>query len=239
MLTESVKNLNGGNATLNKSLDAFSQTLSFAFAGSLFGKKAGIISEFVGAAIGLYNIFKGNNEELRNLTGEIEKNKDILQTFSSAAGEYSVNIEKLQSSQLSDADRGKIIAESNENLATILLNTPDNLKEGLKQAIESGDTSKISERIAEVQLTLQTLSLNTENLAKITALASDKQLLPEEIKQFTKAILETRTQKVKVIAGELIARQKLKEDVSSLLADQDFLKDFSNDLEDIFYEAGK
>lgn len=235
ILTESIKNLNGQNSTLSKSLDVASQTISFGFAGGLFGKKAGIVSALAGTALALYNILKDNNDQIKNLTGEIERNKDTLQTFSSAAGEYSVNIEKLQSSQLSDADRGKIIAESNENLATILLNTPDNLKEGLKQAIESGDTSKISERIAEVQLTLQTLSLNTENLAKITALAADKQLLPEEIKEFTKTILETRTQKGTSIAGELIARPKLKEDVRSLLADQDFLKEF----EDIVDESGK
>lgn len=235
ILTESIKNLNGQNLTLSKSLDVASQAISFGFAGGLFGKKAGIVSALAGAALALYNIFKDNNDQIKKLTGEIEKNKDILQTFSSAAGEYSVNIEKLQSSQLSDADRGKIIAESNENLATILLSTPNNLRDGLKQAIESGDTAKISERIAEVQLTLQTLSLNTENLAKITALASDKQLLPEEIKQFTKAILETRTQKGTSIAGELVARPKLKEDVRSLLTDQDFLKEF----EDIVDESGK
>lgn len=206
-----VQQLVGSETRLGKGIEAASTAISFALAGSIFGKGAGILTTIIGVALGLKNLLEqGTNVEINKLTESIQNNKDILQNFSSAATDYATSIEKLKSEEISDNERQQLLTKSNEALATILENTPEKLREGFKVAIESGNFNKINDKIGEIQSSLQINAINTENLANIMELTKDKQLTGDELNKFTAAILDLRTESGKSVRTQVLERPELK-----------------------------
>ena len=61
--------------------------------------------------------------------------KDKLDVFSSAVQSYNQVLEKLTDQTLSAEEKQKILSDSNENLATILTNTPSTLQKSLRDLI--------------------------------------------------------------------------------------------------------
>ena len=161
---------------------------------------------------GLINALGSADQATKDLIAASEDNKDTIQEFNSALGIYNANIEKLKDETISSVDQQKILAENNEALTKILLNTPDQLRDNLKTALSGGDSEKITQALSQVQVALQVSAANTHNLAKITQITSDKSLKPEEFARFSSAIASLQTQKGTTLAAEVAKNPKLLED---------------------------
>jgi len=179
----------------------------------------------VGAGIALSTLIPGlisalgsADQATKDLIVASEENKDKVQEFNSAFSSYSSNLEKLKDETISAGEKQKILSENNEQLSKILLNTPDQLRDNLKTALSGGDFEKVTAALSQVQVALQVSAANTDNLAKITQITSDKSLKPEEFNKLSTSILALQNER-----GISVA--------SSVMSNPQILKNFQKSLE--------
>jgi hypothetical protein len=158
---------------------------------------------------GLIGALGSADQATKDLIIASENNKDKLEAFSSAAQSYNQVLEKLKDETLTNAEKQKILSDSNESLATILSNTPTELQKSLKDAISAGNFDNITQYLGKIQIALQTSATNTDNLANIIQIATDNALEPKELQRFTDTILNFKTTKGTSLAGEIVRNPKL------------------------------
>ena len=173
------------------------------------GKKAAGGAFLTGILLSLVNSLNGLDQTTKDAISVSENNKDTLEEFSSAVQSYNQILEKLKDETLTNTEKEKILAESNESLATILTNTPAELQKNLKDAISSGNFDKVTEELGKVQIALQTQAVNSANLANILQLTADKSLKGEELQKFSNAIVSLRTRKGTSVGAEVIKNPEL------------------------------
>jgi TP901 family phage tail tape measure protein len=181
--------------------------LSFGASAAAFGggKKAFLSSTAIGLGYGLTGAFDTLTKTQKEAIVEAEKNKDILEQFSSQLSNYNIALEKLESSTLNSADRAKVLAESNESLSKILEVAPDEYRKNLISAIEGGNIQNIRDELARLQTVIQAQTANSESLAKIIAISSDQTISKEEIKGLTSALLGFRTKTGETLRATFLA----------------------------------
>jgi TP901 family phage tail tape measure protein len=158
---------------------------------------------------GLIGALGSADQATKDLIIASENNKDKLEAFSSAAQSYNQVLEKLKDETLTNAEKQKILSDSNESLATILSNTPTELQKGFKDAISAGNFDNITQYLGKIQIALQTSAINTDNLANIIQIAADSALEPKELQRFTDTILNLKTKQGTSLAGEIVRNPKL------------------------------
>ena len=173
------------------------------------GKKAAGGAFLTGILLSLVNSLNGLDQTTKDAISVSENNKDTLEEFSSAVQSYNQILEKLKDETLTNTEKEKILAESNESLATILTNTPAELQKNLKDAISSGNFDKVTEELGKVQIALQTQAANSANLANILQLTADKSLKGEELQKFSNAIVSLRTRKGTSVGAEVVKNPEL------------------------------
>jgi hypothetical protein len=181
------------------------------------GKKAAGGAFLTGVLLSLVNSLGSLDQTTKDAISASENNKDKLDAFSSAAQSYNQVLEKLRDETLTSAEKQKILAESNESLATILSNTPTELQKNLKDAVSSGNFDNITQTLGQIQIALQTSATNTDNLANIIQIAADKSLKANELQKFTDTILNFRTTKGTSVRGEIISNPKLRDEFTQEL----------------------
>jgi len=177
---------------------------------------------------GLINALGSQDQATKDLIVASENNKDTIQEFNSALGIYNANIEKLKDETISSVDQQKILAENNEALTKILLNTPDQLRDNLKTSLSGGDSEKITQALSQVQVALQVSAANTDNLAKITQITSDKSLKPEEFNKLSTSILSLQNERGISVASSVMANPQILKNFQKSLQTQPQIIDISN-----------
>jgi TP901 family phage tail tape measure protein len=207
-------------------------------AGSLGGGLKGGIGIGLATLIpGLINALSSVDQTTKDLIAASEDNKDKIEEFNSAFSSYSSNLEKLKDETISSTEKQKILSENNEQLSKILLNTPDQLRDNLKTALSGGDFEKITQALSQVQVALQVSAANTENLAKITQITSDKSLKPEEFNKLSTSILSLQNERGISVASSVMTNPEiLKNFQKSLQAPPKILDISSRDLADEIYK---
>jgi TP901 family phage tail tape measure protein len=201
------------------------------------GKKAAGGAFLTGILLNLVNSMNGLDDTTKEAIATSEDNKDKLDAFSSAVVSYNSVIEKLKDETITNAEREKILTDSNESLATILSSTPTELQKNLKDAISSGNFDKVSEELGKVQIALQTQVANSTNLANILQLTADKSLKPEEFQRLSNAIISLRTEKGTSVGAEVVKNPQLIKDFQKALeATPKALDISSRDLTDEIYK---
>ena len=160
---------------------------------------------------GLINALTSADETIKNLIVASEENKDKIEEFNSAFSSYSLNLEKLKDETISSVEKQKILSQNNEQLSKILLNTPDNLRENLAKVLSTGDFEKIAEGLNQVQTALQVQSANTQNLANILQITSDKKVTPAESSKLISSILGLQNERGMSLAGSAMSNPKILE----------------------------
>ncbi len=186
---------------------------------------------------GLINALGSADQATKDLIAASENNKDTIQEFNSALGIYNANIEKLKDETISSVDQQKILAENNEALTKILLNTPDQLRDNLKTALSGGDSEKITQALSQVQVALQVSAANTDNLAKITQITSDKSLKPEEFNKLSTSILSLQNERGVSVASSVMSNPQILKNFQKSLQTQPQIIDISN--RELADEVGK
>lgn len=177
---------------------------------------------------GLINALGSGDQATKDLIVASENNKDTIQEFNSALGIYNANIEKLKDETISSVDQQKILAENNEALTKILLNTPDQLRDNLKTALSDGDFENITQALSKVQVALQVSAANTDNLAKITQITSDKSLKPEEFNKLSTSILSLQNERGISVASSVMANPQILKNFQKSLQTPPQIIDISN-----------
>jgi TP901 family phage tail tape measure protein len=173
------------------------------------GKKVAGGAFLTGVLLNLVNSLNGLDDTTKEAIATSEDNKDKLDAFSSAVVSYNQVIERLKDETITNAEREKILTDSNESLATILSSTPTELQKNLKDAISSGNFDKVSEELGKVQIALQTQVANSTNLANVLQLTADKSLKGDELQKFTNAIIALRTGKGTSVGAEVVKNPEL------------------------------
>ena len=173
------------------------------------GKKVAGAAFLTGILLNLVNSLNGLDDTTKEAIATSEDNKDKLDAFSSAVVSYNQVIERLKDETITNAEREKILTDSNESLATILSSTPAELQKNLKDAISSGNFDKVSEELGKVQIALQTQVANSTNLANVLQLTADKSLKGDELQKFTNAIIALRTTKGTSVGAEVVKNPEL------------------------------
>ena len=181
------------------------------------GKKAAGGALVTGVLLSLVNSLNGLDQTTKDAISVSESNKDKLEVFSSAVQSYNQVLEKLTDQTLSAEEKQKILSDSNENLATILTNTPSTLQKSLRDAVSSGNFENITQTLGQIQIALQTSAINADNLASIMQITSDKSLKANELQKFTDAILNFRTTKGTSVRGEVLSNPKLRDEFTQEL----------------------
>lgn len=158
---------------------------------------------------GLINALTSTDQTIKDLIVASEENKDKIEEFNSAFSSYSSNLEKLKDETISSVEKQKILSQNNEQLSKILLNTPDNLKENLANALSTGDFEKIAEGLSQVQTALQVQSTNTQNLANILQITSDKKVTPAESSKLVSSILGVQNERGMSLSGAVMSNSKI------------------------------
>jgi len=181
------------------------------------GKKAAGGALLTGILLSLVNSLNSLDQTTKDAISVSESNKDKLETFSSAVQSYNQVLEKLTDQTLSTEEKQKILSDSNENLATILTNTPSTLQKSLRDAVSSGNFENITQTLGQIQIALQTSAINADNLASIMQITSDKSLKGNELQKFTDAILNFRTTRGTSVRGEVLSNPKLRDEFTQEL----------------------
>ena len=201
------------------------------------GLKGGIGIGLATLIPGLINALSSVDQTTKDLIAASEENKDKVEEFNSAFSSYSSNLEKLKDETISAGEKQKILSDNNEQLSKILLNTPDQLRDNLKTALSGGDFEKITVALSQVQVALQVSAANTDNLAKITKITSDKSLKPEEFNKLSTSILSLQNERGVSVASSVMSNpQILKNFQKSLEAPPQILDISSRDLADEIYK---
>lgn len=158
---------------------------------------------------GLINALTSTDQTIKDLIVASEENKDKIEEFNSAFSSYSSNLEKLKDENISLGEKQKILSQNNEQLSKILLNTPDNLRENLAKTLSTGDFEKIAEGLSQVQTALQVQSTNTQNLANILQITSDKKVTPAESSKLVSSILGVQNEKGMSLSGTVMSNPKI------------------------------
>jgi len=160
---------------------------------------------------GLISAYAATDQTIKDLIDASEENKDKIEEFNSAFSSYSSNLEKLKDENISLGEKQKILSQNNEQLSKILLNTPDNLRESLAKTLSTGDFEKIAEGLSQVQTALQVQSANTQNLANILKITSDKKVTTEESSKLISSILGMQNARGMSLAGSAMSNPKILE----------------------------
>ena len=158
---------------------------------------------------GLINALTSTDQTIKDLIVASEENKDKIEEFNSAFSSYSSNLEKLKDENISLGEKQKILSQNNEQLSKILLNTPDNLRENLANTLSTGDFEKIAEGLSQVQTALQVQSANTQNLANILQITSDKKVTPAESSKLVSSILGVQNERGMSLSGAVMSNPKI------------------------------
>ena len=158
---------------------------------------------------GLINALTSTDQTIKDLIVASEENKDKIEEFNSAFSSYSSNLEKLKDENISLGEKQKILSQNNEQLSKILLNTPDNLRENLANTLSTGDFEKIAEGLSQVQTALQVQSANTQNLANILQITSDKKVTPAESSKLVSSILSVQNERGMSLSGAVMSNPKI------------------------------
>ena len=181
------------------------------------GRKATGGAFITGILLSLVNSSNSLDDTTKKAIISSEENKDKLETFSSAVQSYNQVLEKLKDETLNSEEKQKILSDSNENLATILANTPSTLQKSLKDAVSTGNFDNITQTLAQIQIALQTSATNTDNLASILQITADKSLKGDELQKLTDTILNFRTTKGTSVRGEVLSNPKLRDEFTQEL----------------------
>ena len=173
------------------------------------GKKAAGGAFLTGALLSLVNSLNGLDDTTKEAIATSEENKDKIEEFNSAFSSYSSNLEKLKDENISSGEKQKILSQNNEQLSKILLNTPDNLRENLANTLSTGDFEKIAEGLSQVQIALQVQSANTQNLANILQITSDKKVTPAESSKLVSSILGVQNERGMSLSGAVMSNPKI------------------------------
>jgi TP901 family phage tail tape measure protein len=160
---------------------------------------------------GLINALTSTDQTIKDLIVASEENKDKIEEFNSAFSSYSSNLEKLKDENISSGEKQKILSQNNEQLSKILLNTPENLRESLAKTLSTGDFEKITEGLSQVQTALQVQSANTQNLANVLEITSDKKVTQAESSKLVSSILGVQNERGMSLAGSVMNNPRILE----------------------------